>query len=239
MTRLPFVACLLANGCTLIYGGERASSDLAIAGGTDLAGFDLAGIDLGGDDSGSGGVLTGSGQSATGAINLTAEGTSDWAHWGRAAVTDFDHKAAGGSQISNFTVVGAGTTKRVTNLVTYAWTDGTPTVSAPPTASGIAVHALNAGITVTVPADTTQRTLRLYLGGHNSMGRLTAHLSDRSAPDYVDAGFSSMSALYEVEYTLTYRAASAGGTLTLTWIELKSFGGGSKDDVTLQSATLR
>ena len=41
--------------------------------------------------------------------NLTTLGTSDWAHWGRGSTYgNFDHKASGGSQISNVTVVGSG-----------------------------------------------------------------------------------------------------------------------------------
>ena len=36
------------------------------------------------------------------------------------------------------------------------------------------------------PADTTTRTLLVYVGGWTSGGKLVAHLSDSSAADFVD-----------------------------------------------------
>ena len=41
----------------------------------------------------SGGSLTGTGTSSSATVNLTTEGTTDWAHW-----SGYDHKASGGSQ---------------------------------------------------------------------------------------------------------------------------------------------
>jgi hypothetical protein len=59
--------------------------------------------------------LTGTGEiifngdfSASGTYNLTTEGTLDWAVWGRSVVGDFDHKATGGTKISNWTALGTG-----------------------------------------------------------------------------------------------------------------------------------
>ena len=61
---------------------------------------------------------------------------------------------------------------------------------------------------------------------------LTAHLSDGSAPDFVDTGFSS-TGQYDVVYTLNYHAASDGEQLTVLWTQFS--GGGN---VTLQAAAL-
>jgi hypothetical protein len=41
-------------------------------------------------------------------INLTTEGVIDWAHWGLGDPTAVNHKAGIASQISDFTVIGAG-----------------------------------------------------------------------------------------------------------------------------------
>ena len=68
-----------------------------------------------------------------------------------------------------------------------------------------------------VPADGTTRTLVVYVGTANSTGKLTARLSDRSAPDYVDSTGTKISKTWDGYYTLTYRAASAGQTLTVQW----------------------
>jgi hypothetical protein len=40
------------------------------------------------------GTLIGSQSSAPASVNLTAEGTLDWGHWGLAAQNDFNHKSS-------------------------------------------------------------------------------------------------------------------------------------------------
>ena len=75
-----------------------------------------------------------------------------------------------------------------------------------------------------MPADTSTREVTVYLGGWSSNGKLTAHLSDGSAADFTDASFSSANGTYQANYTLTYHAASAGQTLTLTWTLVSGFG---------------
>src|SRR6185437_16194304 len=68
------------------------------------------------------------------------------------------------------------------------------------------------------PADTSQRTITLYLGAYNTIGKLVAHLSDGSSPDYVDTTFSPVSTVVPAAYTISYKAGSSGQTLTLQWI---------------------
>src|ERR1041384_7932270 len=53
-------------------------------------------------------LLTGSVAPPPSSINLTAEGTSDWIHWGLNNASDVNRKASGGSQISTFTPIGSG-----------------------------------------------------------------------------------------------------------------------------------
>src|SRR5262249_32661068 len=64
--------------------------------------------------------------------------------------------------------------------------------------------------------DLTTRTLVVHVGGWNSGGTLTAHLSDGSASDYTNV-VTNTSAQYDGNYTLIYRASSAGQTLTVRW----------------------
>src|SRR5689334_11379087 len=80
---------------------------------------------------------------------------------------------------------------------------------------------------------TTARTLYVYVGGWKSQGKLTAHLSDNSSADYVDASLSSNVSQYNGVYTLTYRAASSGQRLIVSWTQA-----GTAGDVTLQAAAL-
>jgi hypothetical protein len=152
-----------------------------------------------------------------GDVNLTLEGTRDWAHWGLATSTSFDHKLTGGGAISDVTPL-AGTTRVhvVAITVTASWTDGTPDPSATLTGTGTGIQPATGGLAFTVPASTTTRTLRVYVGGKGSRGRLDAALSDNSAPAYSDNRFLGNTAWHSV-YVIAYRAATDAQQLTVTW----------------------
>jgi hypothetical protein len=234
------LSALLLSGCTVIFGAPRSDDGGVPA---DLAGVDLAGIDLKGVDGGNtGGVVTGSGALTTGNIDLTAAGAADWAHWGLIAATDFDHKATGSGQIGNQQEVGFGVPRQLTtSAVTFSWSDGTPHASATATPTGIQVLGQGNGFHFDVPADGTTRTVTVWIAGDRSQGKLTAHLSDGSAPDYADNQLKNQLATYAGVYTLTYHAASSGQTLTITWIDSVDYGGGGPNagSVSLLSATFK
>ena len=61
----------------------------------------------------------------------------------------------------------------------------------------------------------------VYVGGWSSGGTLTATLSDGSATAYTNSGMSNSSNSYYGHYDLTYNAASANQTLTITWKEAR------------------
>jgi len=173
------------------------------------------------------GSLTGSGLSSSATVNLTAEGRSDWAHW-----SGYDHKSSGGNKISNYLVVGTGTVSSYHNDTRRcSWSDGTPTASGS-NKNGISITGVGKGFQITAPADLTQRTLKVYVGGWKSTGTLTASLSDGSAPNYVNSSISG-TGQYDAVYTLTYKAASAGKLITIKWVQASGTG-----NVTLQAATL-
>jgi hypothetical protein len=179
------------------------------------------------------GALAGSRATALASYNLTALGTSDWAHWGRGATYgNLDHKATGNSQISNVSVVGSGASfgGYSDSSRSTSWTDGTPAAAATNDHGYIWSNgALNSGYAFTVPADTTPRTLVVYAGGINTTSSLTAHLSDNSAADYtVSAG---QAGLYTNVYTITYHASLPGQTLTITLLKTANLVGtnGSAD----------
>jgi hypothetical protein len=180
----------------------------------------------------SGGSLKGSAAGAASSYSLSSLGTSDWAHWGRnGAYGNFDHKASGGSQISNVTKQGSGGYGGYTasNRKT-AWTGGSPTVSDSADFGYIwANNGIGAGWSFTVPASTATHTVYVYLGGDSCGTTLTAHLSDGSAANYV-ATFSSSGGYSDV-VAITYKAASAGQKLTLTFVKSSNINGtgGSAD----------
>jgi PKD repeat protein len=175
------------------------------------------------------GALTGNIVASTASANLTSTGTSDWARW-----PSYVHSASGGGQISNVAAVGGASIKSYSNDArSVSWSNGTPTASGTSTA-GISSSGSGKGVQFTVPADTTSRTLTIYVGAQNATGTLTAHLSDGSAPDYTTTLSGSKSRKDGV-VTLNYQAAAAGQTLTVTWNQTS---GGGKGNVSLQGVAL-
>jgi hypothetical protein len=183
------------------------------------------------------GALSGSRAVTPVSVDLSTEGNSDWGHWGYSSRHRFNRKSGTAQQISNYSVLGTAAIKRYTdNPSRYSWTGGTPTSSATNTATGVYVIGLNNGFQLTAPADTTTRTLKVYVGLWAAGGRFEASLSDGSAPVYVDTSLLSSTADVNGVYTLNYRAASPGRTLSIKWTVNTSFS--QSGNASLQGATL-
>ena len=188
---------------------------------------------------GTGGSLAGSGTISPTSLNLTTEGTSDWAHWGLLNASNFNHKAIGAGQISNFTRIGTNTVKRYTdNRTAFSWTDGTPVASIANTNVGVYINGLTNGFQLTVPADTNLRTLRVYVGLYGAQGNFQAWLSDFSGRAFTDTTLSNVFGNSYAVYTLNYAAATNGQQLVVRYTlqNLYDFDFGN---VTLQAATLQ
>lgn len=173
-------------------------------------------------------------------VNLTSEGSLDWATWGLTSVADFDfdHKDVVTQKISTYSLIAAGTLAQIpSNSVAYAWSDGTPTLTATNT-FGVSVDGLGNGFQFIVPADTTARLLRVYVSGFSAEILFEATLSDGSATALNDDSYDATGnqqgpvRVYEVRYA----ADSVGQTLTVKCSVLTDQGAGS---VSLQAATLQ
>jgi hypothetical protein len=230
------VACGLA-ACSFRDGApvNPARGDAALS--------DVARADAAADAMSAVGSLAVTRQLVTGPFDLTTEGTLDWAAWGATTVNDFDHKANGGGKIATWTKIGTATVYGYGNAYNspgndgFTWSDGTP-VGNQPTAqySGVWINGAPNGFSTTVPAGSAMRTLRMYVGAYNATGTFTAHLSDSSAPDYVDvAGIGNASSSWAGVYEVTYRSVAQSATLAVTWVQ-SSAGGG---DVNWSAASLR
>ena len=179
------------------------------------------------------GSLTGALATPTGVQTLSTSGTTDWAHWGLTTPTSFDHKSGVTQQISNYSIVGGAAGWYGDNPIGFTWTGGTPTATTTNSTTGVWIAGLNNGLYFTVPADTTSRTLQVYVGVWQAGGKLVAHLSDGSSADYVSTGVLNNGGKALGLYTLTYSAASSGQTLSVTYTMNSGAG-----NVTLQAATL-
>jgi hypothetical protein len=173
----------------------------------------------GGGGGGTGtGLLQGTRSSPpTSTINLSTEGVTDWVHWGAGGNTVVNRKV-GTTRISALTTLGGTPTWYNNNPTAYSWSNGTPTTVQAGTTSGVFIGGTGNGFRFTAPADTTQRTLKVYAGAWATAMTLNAALSDGSATAYNDATLvgSPAGAGTNAVWTFTYSAGSANQSLTVT-----------------------
>ena len=189
---------------------------------------------------GTGGTLSGTVTLPATSVELTAEGSSDWAHWGLASPASFNHKAGVPQQISNFTKIGTNDTQQLQdNFTVFSWSDGTPTAGTNGTKTGVFTYGLTNGFLLTAPADTNSRTLKVYVGLYGAEGKFQAYLSDYSAPAYTDTTLRGAT-VYDnayANYTLGYSAASSGQVLIVEFTARTRFDA-DYGNVSLEAATL-
>ncbi len=167
-----------------------------------------------------------------GDLDLSGEGTADWAHWAYTSATSFDHKA-NANLISDVASAGLVQYQIGSVSVSASWTGGTPHATASQTATGTGIEFPDA-LVFTAPAGTTAQTLHVYCGGHGSTSTMHVSLSDGSAPDYTNNTFGSANP-YHVEFTIVFNAAATDQTLNVSWTDTGDITGGFS---MLMSATL-
>jgi hypothetical protein len=175
-------------------------------------------------------------------VDLSAEGTLDWGHWGLTSRNSFVRKL-GGSILANVSILGGPRQRYADNATAFSWTNGTPTLTANNSTTGIYVTGQENGFQFTVPADKTLRRLRLYVGLYGARGRLETSLSDVSAAPFIDESLvNTFGNGYRV-YTLYYSAASSAQSLAVRWTAAtvfdEHFGNVTWQAVTLSLPDLR
>jgi hypothetical protein len=173
--------------------------------------------------------------SVPGSVDLTAEGTSDWVHWGLDGTFSLERDKGGGFKI----LEGTPTAPRFKHALSpqfFRWTGGDPVDHSDGTTTGIRTCGSGNAFTISAPASATARTLRLYVGVIDAKGELSASLSAGSAKaarsiQQRDGTFRTL------VYTVTYRAPAAT-RINFKWNTVQSFGDGC-GGVALQAATLR
>jgi hypothetical protein len=176
-------------------------------------------------------------------VDLTAEGTTDWSHWGlNAPPNDLDQRDDGGpvNIIGDYTPLpGTPAAVRYSDVPTgFSWTaDGTPTASASDSTTGIFFDLdVGEGYSLSVPADATEKTLKVYLGVFSGTARFHAELTDGSglsADVFVDN--PTEHPIVRV-ITLNFGADSASNLDIEYTLETDS--GDPDANITLQAATL-
>jgi hypothetical protein len=168
-------------------------------------------------------------------VNLSGEGTRDWVHWGEQSTFSLERRSEGDFQI----LEGPPTAPRFRHGLSgerFSWNGGAPVASSDGTPTGIRTCGKGNGFTISAPAGTATRTLRLYVGAFAGRGRLTAKLTAGSASGtstFEERGNNLDTAVF----VITYRAPK-NGKINLSWVTEQAF---SSDcgGVALEAATLR
>jgi hypothetical protein len=167
-------------------------------------------------------------------VDLSTEGTRDWVHWGEESTFSLERDKDGGFDILEGTP-SAPRFRHALSPQRFAWTGGDPVDHSDGTPTGVRTCGAGNGFTLSAPAGTGTRVLRLYLGVVAARGRLEASLTAGSATrsatlEERDNDFRS------VVYTLTYHAPKTA-KISLKWVTQEAFGDGC-GGVALEAATL-
>ena len=182
-------------------------------------------------------------------VNLTALGTADWKYYGPPTTCSggpcVTRGKAGGVGLSGAYAAAAPDpnfngdypSATIDSNVNTFWTDGNVTTGQPAAGSSINASGLNtSNVYFDSIADTTQRTLTVVGGGGYGAGitlRVTAHLSDNSAPDFLDTVTVPAYTRLPLIYTFTYAAATQGAYLRVTFTRVSG-----PHSIILQAAAL-
>jgi hypothetical protein len=181
------------------------------------------------------GAITISSGAVPGTVDLTAEGTRDWVHWGEQSTFSLERDKKGGFAI----LEGAPTAPRFRHGLSpqqFTWTGGDPVDHTDGTTTGIRTCGKNNGFSISAPAGDTTRTLKLYVGIISGKGSLSAKLTTGSATESATLQQKD-GTFHTAVFTLRYRAPK-DGKITLRWNTDAAFGTGC-GGVALQAATLR
>jgi hypothetical protein len=233
-TACEFHVAAVSVGGTPGVGGDLGVGGVGGGGGGGSGGGGTGGADLAtsGPDLAPTSILMGARGDVPATVDLTAEGTLDWIHFGLLSSTDVDRKA-GGPQLFALMPVG-GLHQYGAYTPAFTWTDGTPTAMAT-NHGGIYVNGTGNGFTLSLPAPTDTRTVYLYVTSFGAHATLTAHLSDGSAADYTDMMITGGANVF-ARYAITVRAASPSVKLVLDWTLTSASGYASVD---LLAATIQ
>jgi hypothetical protein len=168
-------------------------------------------------------------------VDLSEEGSKDWVHWGEEGTFSLERDKDGGFAILEGTP-SAPRFRHALSPQQFSWTGGDPVDHSDGTTTGIRTCGAGNGFTITAPAGTGTRVLRLYVGVVAARGRLEAKLTAGTATSAVEIEQKSGS-FRSVVYTLTYRAPKTA-KISLVWTTKDAFGKGC-GGVALEAATLR
>ncbi|MEU4622662.1 hypothetical protein AB0G04_22175 [Actinoplanes sp. NPDC023801] len=167
-------------------------------------------------------------------VDLDAEGTVDWVHWGEQGRFSLERDRGGDFTILEGTP-GESRQRHTASPERFTWTGGEPMAASSGVTSGIRTCGAGNGFTLSAPATTGSHTLKLYVGVIEARGSLRLRLST-GGEAYIDHFEGRGDSMATTAYVVSYRA-SGTGKISIKWITDAAFDedcGG----VALQAATL-
>src|SRR5213594_2236944 len=133
-------------------------------------------------------------------VDLTQEGAIDWVHWGLYTESSLNRKSGVPALISDFILQDdssgfAYVYQYADNFNGSTWYDGWPEPAITNTPTGVWAYGtptVGSGFRFTAPADTTVRTLKVYVGVFDGVGHFEAFLSDGSASGFTNGTLSNI-----------------------------------------------
>jgi hypothetical protein len=166
-------------------------------------------------------------------VTLSNPVNLDWIVWGADGSTTAATRMTNSNLISDMTPLnGASISANSNGPIGYNWTGGTPIATGNAVEAEMTTTGAGSGFQITAPADTTVKTLLLYVY-INANAQLNASISDGSSPTVSHSSVTAQDAGYEI-YSIDYRALSVGQTLT---VQLTS--ADSNASIGLQAAVLQ
>ena len=185
------------------------------------------------------GTLVGNSAIPTSKVNLTREGSADWIHWGLNNESGINRKFGVVPQISNYISINdAVAPQGINSLTVYSWVDGAPTIKVSNTKTGLRAYKVNKGFSFTVPADTTNKTLKVYVGVKSGNGLFEASLSDGGTTIFRER-IDQISGITSRVITLDFKSASANQVLTVRYTLDSLTGDVGGGWISLESAALQ
>lgn len=153
-----------------------------------------------------------------GTINLTTEGTTEWAYWGANGTLGSTRKGNVTNQISAlYYTMGAPVTVTTGFGVTFTWSDG-DTGSETGSGDWYARYPSTTAdyFYVRAPSGVLKQTLMVFVGGTNIRGQMTASFVDGSTAAKVDNTYSNLAGSFAARYVLEFASVTAT-QVVLTW----------------------
>lgn len=181
-------------------------------------------------------------------VNLTTEGTADWAIWDyQTSATGTSgapsNRKAGGALIGNMTAA-LGTPRGITGTATppnYNYTNGTSPVSATNVSIGAvtdtSVNVLGSGYRLSITGTpAVPETVIVYTSLFNATGTFTATLN--GATTYTNSTPTSANSVRQAAvYSLTFQPNTAGDLLQISYT-VNSLNTGGNSNLDLQAVTV-